>query len=206
MIKPEKSSIACRLLDFYIGRKMKRTFSSVNYHWMHSIEPSKPLLVISNHTSWWDGFFIWQLNRRHFKKSFHVMMLEEQIKRYPFFSRVGAFSVKPGTRSVKESLDFTVRLLEDPRNSVLYFPQGKLCSVYDNDMQFMGGVNYVVNRAKNASVIFAAILLDYGSHSRPFVSVMAEPVSRDLVGPLLNQQYRIFYERARAIHLNTFVG
>ena len=206
MIKPKKSRIACKLLDLYLDRKIKRSFSSVNYHWSHTIDASRPMLVISNHTSWWDGFFIWQLNRNYLKKSFHVMMLEEQIERFPFFPKVGAYSVTPGTRSIKESLDFTVELLNDHRNSVLYFPQGKLCSVYDDDMQFMGGVNYVLEKAKNVNVVFAAILFDYGSNEKPFVNVVAERVSTDIIdsAPVLNRQYMMFYERAKAAHLKTF--
>lgn len=208
MIRPEKNRIACKLLDLYIDRKVKNSFSFVNYHWPHSIDLSSPLLVISNHTSWWDGFFIWQLNKKHLKKSFHVMMLEEQVKQYPFFSKVGAFSVKPGTRSIKESLDFTIDLLSDHRNSVLYFPQGKLCSVYDDDLQFMGGVNYVLDKVKNINVVFTAILFDYGSNPKPFVNVVAELVSKETIdsASVLNRQYMMFYERAKAIHLKTFKG
>src|SRR4029078_9939760 len=86
------------------------------------------ILILSNHFSWWDAFFMVYLNIRLFKKRYHVMMLEEQLKKFRFFSHGGVYSVKKKSRDMIESLDFTCHLLENKKNLVQLFPQGDIQS------------------------------------------------------------------------------
>ena len=52
-----------------------------------------PVLLISNHISWWDGFWAMYINLKVLKRKFHFMMLEEQLRKYWFFNYTGGFSV-----------------------------------------------------------------------------------------------------------------
>lgn len=87
-------------------------------------------MLLPNHNSWWDGFFIYWINRYLFKRPVYLMMLEEQLKKYSFFSRVGAYSINPDSHTgVHQSLKYTTSILQNISNPpplVCIFPQGEL--------------------------------------------------------------------------------
>lgn len=83
-----------------------------------------PLLLVPNHTSWWDGFFALVLAER-LGHAYYVMMQADQLAAIPFFARCGAFSVdKADAAQAAEDLVYAGTLLA-PGNGVWVFPQGK---------------------------------------------------------------------------------
>ena len=132
MIKAKHAKWGRLLYNYYMDRLLKKTFNSfflVNK--FPEIPEGKGLLITPIHMSWWDGFFADYLTRRFHDKLFHVMMLEEQLKRFWFFTRVGAFSIHPPDKeSVKETMVYTNHLLNQDEGIVVMFPQGIL-QLYD---------------------------------------------------------------------------
>ncbi len=112
----------------YIRGLLRRSFQSLRLIGeIPQIEAAQPLLIAPNHSTWWDGFFVYVLNRLLFRKRLHLMMLERQLERFRFFSRVGAFGIRPGMpRSVVETLRYSAALLREPGNALCLFPQGEL--------------------------------------------------------------------------------
>jgi 1-acyl-sn-glycerol-3-phosphate acyltransferase len=51
------------------------------------------VLLLANHFSWWDGFLLYYINQKVFRKQFHVMVIEETVQKVGFFKYMGAFSV-----------------------------------------------------------------------------------------------------------------
>ncbi|GAB4416121.1 MAG: hypothetical protein OHK0039_25310 [Bacteroidia bacterium] len=145
---------------------LRRRFHTVEADLLPETDPGRAILLIGNHISWWDGFWgIW-LNKHRFGRRFFVMMLEEELRKRPFMRRGGAFSIRPGSRDVLRSIDYTRALLTDPRNLVLLFPQGRIHSLYETEIRFAPGVARIL-RESPCQVVFYAALLDYGSHPRP---------------------------------------
>ncbi|MDD2577649.1 MAG: hypothetical protein PHV76_09115, partial [Bacteroidales bacterium] len=70
---------------------IKRKFHSVIIE-KKDINTSKPILLISNHVSWWDGFWAMYINLNLLKKKFFFMMHEKQLLEYKFFNQTGGFS------------------------------------------------------------------------------------------------------------------
>jgi hypothetical protein len=170
MIKPNHSSFHSWLLDLYIGFILKSDFRKVLI--TGDIEPDdRSILLIPNHFSWWDGFFAWHLNQILFKKRFHVMMLEHELAKRMFFTRVGAFSVSLNSKGVVESLNYCSQILNNPDNMLLMFPQGKLSSQHSWDLKFRKGVERILNQSPNTRVIFAACLTDYYRYRRPSLTI-----------------------------------
>jgi 1-acyl-sn-glycerol-3-phosphate acyltransferase len=133
-------------------------------------ENSLPMLVVANHFSWWDGFFIASLNRKKFHKKFHVMMLEEQLKKNWFFQHTGAFSVKKNSKSIVESLNYAAELLQNPENLVTYFPQGQFESVNQGKLNFEKGLERLLKKLKNdVQVVFVANQVDYFESAKPYL-------------------------------------
>ena len=146
---------------------MKRHFKSIQILG-EPITAAEPILAISNHFSWWDGFLVQYLNQKRFGKDFYFMMLEEQLRKRMFLNKCGGFSVGKQPRELLKSISHAAALLSDPNNLVLIFPQGKIETKYRYPFQFKRGIEEILKRAeKPVQVVFIASLVDYFSHSRP---------------------------------------
>jgi 1-acyl-sn-glycerol-3-phosphate acyltransferase len=131
-----------------------------------------PLLLICNHVSWWDGFWVMYANLKVFHRKFHFMMLEEQLRKYKFFINTGGYSVKKGSRSVIESINYTIELLTDSKNLVMLFPQGKITSIYDQSFHFERGIERILKAVNGkVQIVFLANLVDYFSNEKPSLSI-----------------------------------
>lgn len=104
------------------------------------------IFLLSNHTSWWDGFWHLYLNMRLFKKKYHFMMLEEQLKKHWYFNYTGGFSVNKSSKSIVETVQYSAELLSHPNNLVLMFPQGKIGSLHKRSIEFEKGVQKIIER------------------------------------------------------------
>ncbi len=139
-------------------------------------EKNLPILLISNHFSWFDGFIQIPLNFKVFKRCFNFMMLENELSKNMFLTKVGASSISKGKRSSLESLDYAVELLQNRENLFLFFPQGKIESIYTREFTFEKGLlSHIIENVKNDyEVVFNINLIDYGAHRRPEMSVYFE--------------------------------
>jgi 1-acyl-sn-glycerol-3-phosphate acyltransferase len=131
-----------------------------------------PILLIGNHISWWDGFIPYELNRQLFKRNFHIMMLEEELRKVRFFRHLGAFSINPGTRSAFDSLDYASNILRGKDNILVVYPQGEIQSQYNEEIRFRKGWFRIIKNAVNpVKIIFMANLTDYMSHRKPALNI-----------------------------------
>lgn len=155
-----------------------------------------PLLMLSNHFSWWDGFIQYRLNRRVFGRRLYVMMLEEQLRRNMVLNRCGCFSIKKGSRSVIESLGYSVGVMRNPENMLLIFPQGRIESIHSRHIPFEPGVGYLLEKLENDyRVVLNVNLPDWFSQKRPALNVWYRCVRPDeFDGPAgLERLYNDFY-------------
>jgi 1-acyl-sn-glycerol-3-phosphate acyltransferase len=167
MIKGKHHWFLYPFFVWYSWMRMKRHFKKIHIAGTVS-ETELPVLIISNHFSWWDGFFIASLNRKKFHKKFHVMMLEDQLKKNWFFQYTGAFSVRKNSKSIIESLTYAVELLQNPGNLITYFPQGQFESINQKKLHFEKGVEWLLkNLKKEVQVIFVANQVDYFESVKP---------------------------------------
>jgi 1-acyl-sn-glycerol-3-phosphate acyltransferase len=131
-----------------------------------------PVLLIGNHFSWWDGFIQYYLNNRIFHRKFHILMLEEQLRKYPILTKGGAFSINKGKRGILESLSYCSELLKNPENILVFFPQGEIQSIYTKDFQFERGIEVLLKRTGNpVHLVFNVNLIDYFSYRKPELTI-----------------------------------
>ncbi|WP_163323266.1 1-acyl-sn-glycerol-3-phosphate acyltransferase [Draconibacterium mangrovi] len=127
-----------------------------------------PILLICNHVSWWDGIWTLYINQQLFKRKYHFMMLEEELRKNWFFRYTGGFSIKKRSKSIIETFDYTAELLSDAKNLVLLFPQGNIKSIYQNKFVFEKGIEKILQRTKNEiQIVFQANLIDYFADAKP---------------------------------------
>jgi 1-acyl-sn-glycerol-3-phosphate acyltransferase len=172
MIKPARYLLTDWFWRHYFKFIIQADFHRFSFSKDIHISQEKALLVLGNHFSWWDGFFLYHLNELFFHKCFHVMMLEEQLKQYPFLRYSGAYSVQRKGKPLIESLQYTSRLLEDADNMVLIFPQGKIESMHTPYIHFEKGIKYIADHCeKDIQVLFSVALIEYASHRKPAIQL-----------------------------------
>jgi 1-acyl-sn-glycerol-3-phosphate acyltransferase len=146
MIEVSYSGWADKILNIYLTRLIRSHFHSITLLGTHPpLDKDKPVLLIPNHSSWWDGFIIYKINKILWQRRLFIMMLEAQLSKNRFFARVGAYSIEPGRpKSVINSLRYTVKRLHSPLNPVVcMFPQGEMVPAHVRPVQFRRGTDWI---------------------------------------------------------------
>ena len=106
MIKADHNKLAHLVFSLYLKRLLKSSFKEfILINKLPMIDNSKGLIITPNHFSWWDGFFIYWLNKKLFKKNLFILMLEEQLKRYWFFRYLGCLLYTSDAADERSSVD-----------------------------------------------------------------------------------------------------
>ena len=167
MIIARQNPLVVTFFKMYTYLKMKQNFNSVSVS--GNVDVSKnAVLLIANHISWWDGFWALFLSTKIFRKKYHFMMLESELRKRWLFSYSGGFSIAHGSRSSIESLNYSADLLQNSDNLVLMFPQGKMHSLYNDNLKFEKGIEYILKKCESKpTIVFLATLVDYFEHPKP---------------------------------------
>jgi 1-acyl-sn-glycerol-3-phosphate acyltransferase len=171
MIYPKHSAWAKKVFDPYVGHLLKRNFShfyAVNN--MPQPDVSCATLITPNHFSWWDGFFIYYLLNNRSRNKFHLMMLEEQLRRFWFFAKVGAYSIEPSNPvSVARSFAYTSALLKENGNTVVLYPQGKIEPYDKRPLEIQQGFRRLLAKSGNFKVQPVVFKIGWHNEMKPEV-------------------------------------
>ncbi len=197
MIKAKHNGLVYPFFKWYAGFIIKRHYGTVRIVGEFT-DRELPVLLLSNHISWWDGFWAMYINQKVLHRKFHFMMLEKQLRKYWFFRYTGGFSVRKQSKSVVESLNYAAELLTKNENMVLLFPQGEIHSLHNQNITFERGVErLLMNKEKGVQVLFLVNLVDYFSHRKPGIYLYLREYTEgafDLAA--IEQSYRAFYAEA----------
>ena len=111
----------------YFRGLFRRHFASARWSalddptgWDHSV----PVLFLSNHTNWWDGFFSCLLTAE-WGFTFHILMEAGNLERYPAFRRIGTLPLRRDSRmGAWQDLHDADRALR-AGSSLWIYPQGR---------------------------------------------------------------------------------
>lgn len=174
---------------------IKRNFSRVVIS--GTVQAKKlPVILVANHVSWWDGFWAENVNLKIFGKKFYFMMLEDQLRKHWFFNYCGGFSIKKKSRSVIDSINYSVKLLADSANLLLIFPQGKIESAHKKEFKFEKGIEKIIEKTGmgKIQVVFLVNLTDFFSEPKPSLYQYMEEYDRDDVScTAIEAAYNRFY-------------
>ncbi len=199
MIYPKKNIFFRWSVHAYVTWLTNRYFKSINFNTIE-FDSNKAILLIANHFSAWDTLVLFWINRKLFKKRFHVMMLESTAVKEPFLKYAGGFSVKKTSRDMNNSLEFAAKLLGDPNNLVLIFPQGKIYSNMVTDVVFEKGIMQVIKKAaSNFQLVFAATFIENFENLKPVVNTHLKTASYNNFSSILDlkEAYQQHYTQSR---------
>ena len=199
------SPTAWRVFSLAFAARMKMGVHAVKIAGPRGEVPCEnPLLLVSNHVSWWDGFILRQVHRQlRPSSSFHPVMLEKELRKRPFLKALGALGLDPSSAMSFRALlkDLKARRIKDSSLTLLFFPQGKIWPSYRRPLGFAGGVRLVAQALAPATVLPMGLHLESGPHPAPtaFIS-LGEPIHVTEMGPDPARLESAVEEELRGIH------
>jgi 1-acyl-sn-glycerol-3-phosphate acyltransferase len=172
MIRTRHTAWAHIVFRIYLNRLIQKNFYAIYVQGKIPVPPEeKPILLLPNHNTWWDGFLVYWINEKIFHRPLYLMMLEKQLTKYSFFSRVGAYSICPGhSKDIKESLEYTVKVLDServPSPMVCLFPQGELKAARVHPLGIKSGYYRIVSKCQRDVLLLpSAIHLEFTDQQR----------------------------------------
>ncbi|WP_010192095.1 lysophospholipid acyltransferase family protein [Bacillus sp. m3-13] len=124
----------------------------------HASLPPSPALYIVNHSTWWDSLVVFHLNQVVTKQESYVMMHEKGIREFPFFRKIGAFSVnRDNPKDIVRSMNYAKERLKDGKTLWL-FPQGDEKHLEIRPLGFLPGAVHIT---KNTAIPIVPVCLYY---------------------------------------------
>ncbi|MES2379361.1 MAG: 1-acyl-sn-glycerol-3-phosphate acyltransferase [Bacteroidota bacterium] len=199
MIYPKKNILFKWSIHAYVYWLGVRNFKEINFNTVE-VDNDKSILLIANHFSAWDTIILSWINRKLLKKKFHVMMLESTAMKEPFLKYAGGFSINKTSKDMVNSLDFAAKLLDDPDNLVLIFPQGKIYSNMISEVVFEKGIMQVIKKAAGKfRLIFAATFIENFENFKPVANTSLKTSVDNSFNTILDLQeaYQQHYTHSR---------
>lgn len=152
MIKAQPTAFHRRFFSAYFRRRAAARFSRILLNDGHDLErwdrrynPDLPLVIVANHSSWWDAVMPILLSLDHFNHDAYGIMEEAQLRRYGFFRRLGMFSVdRDNPRSARHSLGYAAELLRGTGRVLWLFPQGEIVPNDRRPIHCYSGTSHII--------------------------------------------------------------
>ncbi|MDB5104368.1 MAG: phospholipid/glycerol acyltransferase [Fibrobacteres bacterium] len=121
-----------------------------------SLPRDRPILLVGNHISNWDGFLFREIQRRLFPaRPIFSIMLEEELRKRPLFRFLGGIGIDPGNPVSVAGAIRDVRDLRkgDPDFFLSFFPQGRIVPGFRRPLDFLPGIDLFLRAMVPATVI-----------------------------------------------------
>ncbi len=175
MLQARHNRWADQIFKIYLGRLCRRHFRAITLTNEPPLLSKKhPLLLLPNHSTWWDGFVVYLLNRSFLRRPFYLMMLERELRKFPFFQRLGAYSIAPASpKKILTSLQYTLEIFSAaPSAMVCMFPQGELLPFARRPLAYRPGIEWLLQRCPpQLSVLPVGIRAEFLGDQRPEIFV-----------------------------------
>lgn len=171
MIKAKSNYYARIIFDIYINKLLKKNFS--HFYLINNfpeLKSNDSVVLVPNHFSWWDGFFIDWVLKKETNYSIKLMMLERQLKRYWFFNYIGAFSIDPEKpTSTKETMSYSRSLIRAKENALIIYSQGIIEPYEKRPIKLKKGLRVILKTLENIKVIPVGFKISYSEEKSPSI-------------------------------------
>ena len=183
MIEARKSDWFCWWFSRNAEGRIRRAFDQVRVRGLEALRAELargPVLAVSNHTAWWDPLVSLVLSHRVLGADAFAMMDAANLRRLPFFAKVGAFGVAledpaDGARAIR----YASKRLDRPGRLVWVFAQGREVPVTARPLRFEAGGALIARVARGAVVVPIGIRYEHGEAPEPSLWLsIGSPLSR----------------------------
>ncbi|TXC90796.1 acyl-phosphate glycerol 3-phosphate acyltransferase [Metabacillus litoralis] len=175
MIEANKKAWFETVFTIYNRQLLKRYFKDIYLQFDQPL-PSQAIFTI-NHSSWWDALVLFHLNRHVLKHDLFVMMHEKGLKDYPFFGKLGAYSVnRLSLKDIVKALNYSGTLLKEGK-SVGLFPQGDEFHLEKRPLSFLPGTIALMEKNQDIPLIPVAFYYSFGHTKKQEIYInVGEPI------------------------------
>ena len=160
---PQISQLLLRWFTWYSRRYLRRHFNSLRVagSGLPASAQETPLVVYSNHASWWDPLVGLMCSREFLpEKNVFVPMEAAALERYVFFKRLGAFGVEQNTpRGGAQFIRTAKAILQSSSNVLWLTPQSRFADARERPVHFKPGIGHLPGLAQE--VCFVPVAMEY---------------------------------------------
>lgn len=125
------------------------------------LNPAGPLVVITNHPSWWDPVISALLSTRYPERRVFAPIDAKALESYRFFKKMGFFGVEQGTaRGAATFLRVAGRVLGEPDAILWVTAQGRFTDPRQRPVRLMPGLGHALARLEGLATVLP-IALEY---------------------------------------------
>ena len=201
---PTISKPLLRWFTWYSRRYVRRHFNTLRVTGteLSQVQLDRPLVVYSNHASWWDPLVALLFGAEFLPgKRVFAPMDAVALERYGFFKRLGAFGVEQGTRRGGGQFLRTARaILQESGNALWLTPQGRFADARERPLTFKAGIGHLPGRARAIEFVPVAIEFVFWEERLPEILVrVGEPYRATLGDRAVNPEWwtAFFADRLR---------
>ncbi len=195
MIKAKHNKLYIWFFRNFFGLLQRINFRKMTIVSEPVIPEEQSVLLFQNHFSWWDGYWSYLLSKKYFRRKFHVMMLEEQLRKRMFLNRCGVYSIQRNNRDFFNSLKYTSEILNNRQNLVTIYPTGVMLTQHQQKMHFRNGIERIISgESEHFAIVMAVFLVDYFGFARPEIRIYLEIYSGERTTDALEKAYGLFYQ------------
>ena len=160
----------------YGRRLLRRGFARVWLGGEPWPEGDGPTIALLNHSAWWDPIVALFLSHDLFRRDGYGIMQGAQLRRYPFFRRIGCFGASGDGFEEARALAFhAARLLrEGSRRTLWIFPQGELMPARV-PLAFRSGASRLARAVPEAVLVPVAVRYEFRAEQRAELFVRVGP-------------------------------
>ena len=147
-----------------------------------ALPPDRPVIVYTNHPSWWDPALCMLLASGLFRgRPGYGPMDASSIARYRLFERFGVFGIDlDSPRGAARFLDVSLRVLAHPRNMLWITAEGHFTDPRPRPVRLRPGIAHLARRLPHAIMLPMAIEYGFWNERKPEVLVrFGDPVVAD---------------------------
>lgn len=175
---PKQSPIAWRALDVAFPVLWRRYLQGLHFHAEPSDALRERVLLVGNHSSWWDGFMHWQMSRfLRLDRPHYTVMLQRHLDGAPALRLLGGVGIAPGSHAgVRRALTQLAHVRAQRSSfSVSLFPQGAIWPSSRRPLGFQSGAAALARPLLPCSMLPVAVHIEPGTRPKPSVFVLAGP-------------------------------
>lgn len=187
-MKDCRSEAFKRMVWFFASRAMRRRFYNVlawNSEALVAAVRESPVIVFSNHSSWWDAF-VDHMIERVFDLNHYSLVDDRTLQTQAWLKKIGALPIDlTSARGAVGGLRAAREFLEKPpvdgrRPALLIFPQGKIVPSWKHPPGFQGGLAWLARNVPKARLIPLARRYEFLKEDRPQILLNFGATVRDI--------------------------
>ena len=165
-----RSPVRLWLFRLYLHYLFWRRFSAVRISraGLPALNDRRPLLIFTNHPSWWDPALIGLITTKLFPgRVGYGPMEHDELRRYALFRRMGVFGVEATPKGAARFLRLGRELLADSRNVLWVTAEGKFTDPRLRPIRLRPGIAHLARHLPDAVFLPAAVEYGFWNESRP---------------------------------------